>query len=135
MSSCARKSLVSHLVEIHFSFVVYILKENGDKIVQNLESLSHRTDILINQGCELTKDVKRKKVKVMQQIDDYFERVMRSVLLKKAEIKLKYSDALKVEEARIGREAENFEKHLSLIQFCKENVQKTTREIENLRGK
>ncbi len=60
---------------------------------------------------------------------------MRSVLLKKAEIKLKYSDALKVEEARIGREAENFEKHLSLIQFCKENVQKTTREIENLRGK
>ena len=40
---------------------------------------------------------------------------MRSVLLKKAEIKLKYSDALKVEEARIGREAENFEKHFSLI--------------------
>ena len=40
---------------------------------------------------------------------------MRAVLLKKAEIKLKYSDALKVEEARIGREAENFEKHLSLI--------------------
>jgi hypothetical protein len=35
---------------------------------------------------------------------------------------MKYADALKVEEARINREQENFEKHLSLIQFCKENV-------------
>ena len=56
-------------------------------------------------------------------------------MLKKAEIKLKYSDALKVEEARINREQENFEKHMSLIHFCKENVAKTTLEIENLRGK
>jgi hypothetical protein len=55
--------------------------------------------------------------------------------LKKAEVKLKYSDALKVEEARINREQENFEKHLSLIHFCKENVAKTTSEVENLRGK
>lgn len=44
---------------------VYILKENGDKIVQNLENLSHRTEILINQGFDLGKDVKRRKVKVM----------------------------------------------------------------------
>jgi hypothetical protein len=51
----------------------------------------------------------------MAQIDDYFERIIRQVLLKKAEVKLKYSDALKVEEARIAREQENFEKHLSLI--------------------
>jgi hypothetical protein len=36
-------------------------------------------------------------------------------VLKKEEIKLKYSDALKLEEARINREQENFEKHLSLI--------------------
>lgn len=83
---------------------MYILKENGDKIVQNLENLSRRTDVLINQGCELTKEVKRRKVKVMGQIDEYFERVMRQILLKKAEVKLKYSDALKVEEARISRE-------------------------------
>ena len=60
---------------------------------------------------------------------------MRQVVLKKEEIKLKYSDALKLEEARINREQENFEKHLSLIQFCKENVQKTTSELENLKGK
>lgn len=63
----------------------------------------------------MTKDVKRRKVKGMAQIDDYFERIIRQVLLKKAEVKLKYSDALKVEEARIAREQENFEKHLSLI--------------------
>jgi hypothetical protein len=50
-------------------------------------------------------------------------------------VKLKYADALKVEEARINREQENFEKHLSLIHFCKENVSKTTGEVENLRGK
>ena len=33
------------------------------------------------------------------------------------------------------REQENFEKHLSLIHFCRENVAKTTDEIENYRGK
>ena len=109
--------------------LVYILKENGDKIVSNLENLSHRTDILINQGFELTKDIKKRKVKVMQQIEEYFEKVIKQILLKKAEIKLKYSEALKVEEARINREQENFEKHLSLIHFCKENVQTTTDEI------
>jgi len=69
-----------------------------------LESLSHRTDILINQGADLTKEVKSRKVKVMGQIDEYFERVMKQVLLKKAEVKLKYAEALKVEEARINRE-------------------------------
>jgi hypothetical protein len=98
------------------------LKENGDKIVHNLENLSHRTDILINQGSDLTKEVKTRKIKVMGQIDEYFERVIKQVLIKKAEVKMKYADALKVEEARINREQENFEKHLSLIQFCKENV-------------
>ena len=79
--------------------------------------------------------MKRRKVKVMQHVDEYFERVIKQILIKKAEIKLKYSDALKVEEARVLREQENFQKHLSLIQFCKDNVQKTTSEIENFRGK
>lgn len=57
------------------------------------------------------------------------------ILQKRAEIKLKYSDALQVEEARIMREQENFDKHLSLIKFCKENVVKTCSEIDNYRGK
>ena len=59
--------------------------------------------------------MKRSKVKVMQHVDEYFERVIKQILIKKAEIKLKYSDALKVEEARVLREQENFQKHLSLI--------------------
>lgn len=50
-------------------------------------------------------------------------------------MKLKYSDALQVEEARIMREQDNFEKHLSLIRFCKENLLKSSGEIENFRGK
>ena len=33
------------------------------------------------------------------------------------------------------REQENFDKHLSLIRFCKENVVKTCQEIDNFRGK
>ena len=33
------------------------------------------------------------------------------------------------------REQENFDKHLSLIRFCKENVLKTCQEIDNYRGK
>jgi hypothetical protein len=40
----------------------------------------------------------------MQQIDNYFEKVVKQILLKKAEVKLKYAEALKVEEARIHRE-------------------------------
>lgn len=84
--------------------LVYILKENGDRIVADLDSLSRRTETLISQGFELSKDVKRRKIKVMQTIDGYFEKVVRQVLLKKAEVKLKFADALKVEEARILRE-------------------------------
>ena len=83
---------------------IYILKENGEKIVKNLENLSRRTEYLMNQGYDLSKDVKKRKVKVMQQIEDYFEKVIKQLLLKKAEIKLKYSESLRVEEARINRE-------------------------------
>ena len=45
--------------------------------------------------------MKRRKVKVMQHVDEYFERVIKQIFIKKAEIKLKYSDALKVDEARV----------------------------------
>ena len=53
------------------------MKENGDKIVAELQSLSQRTEVLIGQGCELTKDIKKRRVKVMQQIDNYFEKVVK----------------------------------------------------------
>lgn len=78
---------------------IYILKENGDKTVKDLNHLYQKTEGLISQGFELTKDVKRNKVKVMQRIDEYFEKVVQQLLLKKAEIKFKYSEALKLEEA------------------------------------
>ena len=133
-SLLGKRSQVSIFIGVNLT-AVYILKENGDKIVTNLENLSNRTEILITQGNELSKEVKRRKIRVMGQIDDYFERIIRQIQLKKAETKLKYSDCLKVEEARINREQENFEKHMSLIHFCKENVERTTSEIENLRGK
>ena len=71
----------------------------------------------------------------MTQIDENFDRIIHQVLQKRAEIKLKYAEALQVEEARICREQENFDKHLSLIRFCKENVVKTCREIDDFRGK
>ena len=71
----------------------------------------------------------------MTQIDENFEKIIKQILRKKAEVKLKYVESLQVEEARIMREQENFEKHLSLIHFCRENVSKTAHEIENYRGK
>jgi len=71
----------------------------------------------------------------MTQIDDNFESIIRQILRKKAEVKLKYVEALGVEEVRIMREQENFEKHLSLIHFSRETVAKTTHEIENFKGR
>lgn len=54
--------------------------------------------------------------------------------LKKAEIKLKYNNALAIEQARIHAEQENLEKHVSLINFTKQNVVSTTNEIETMQG-
>jgi hypothetical protein len=46
MNSSEKKNQVRYCFKPNF--LVYILKENGDKIVQNLENLSRRTDVLIN---------------------------------------------------------------------------------------
>ena len=70
-----------------------------------------------------------RKVKAIRQIDNHFDKIIKEIQLKKAQTKLKYNDALKVEEMRINREQENFEKHLSLVNFCKENVVKSMKEI------
>ena len=90
---------------------------------------------MINQGTQLRAEVKKRKVEVMVQIDENFDRIIHQILQKRAEVKLKYAEALQVEEARIMREQENFDKHLSLIRFNKENVVKTCTEIDNFRGK
>ena len=58
----------------------------------------------MEQGNALRYDVKARKIEVLTQIDENFEKIIRQVLKKKAEVKLKYVEALQVEEARIQRE-------------------------------
>ena len=58
----------------------------------------------MEQGTALRYDVKSRKIEVLTQIDENFEKIIRQVLKKKAEVKLKYVEALQVEEARIQRE-------------------------------
>ena len=45
--------------------------------------------------------------------------------MKKAQLKKEYNDAFNVELARVNTEQENFEKHMSLIAFSKDNVART----------
>ena len=96
--------MIRNFILFKCSCVVYILKENGEKVVNNLESLSRRAEFLLNQGNNLRQEVKQRKVEVMTQIDDNFEKIIKQILRKKAEVKLKYVEALQVEEARILRE-------------------------------
>ena len=72
--------------------------------MRNLEQLSRRAQILMEQGNALRYDVKSRKIEVLTQIDENFEKIIRQVLKKKAEVKLKYVEDLQVEEARIQRE-------------------------------
>ena len=104
MSSSGRKNQVSASCQSLNHVSVYILKENGERVVNNLEQLSRRAQILLQQGNALRYEVKSRKIEVMTQIDDNFEKIIRQILRKKAEIKLKYVEALQVEEARIVRE-------------------------------
>jgi len=90
----SRDILLLNCCFLFFSGAVYILKENGAKIVQNLETLSRRTEFLIGQGTQLRQDVKKRKVEVMTQIDENFEKIIHMILQKRAEVKLKYAEAL-----------------------------------------
>jgi len=45
--------------------------------------------------------------------------------MKKAQLKKEYNDAFNIELDRVNIEQENFEKHMSLINFSRETVQKT----------
>ena len=56
--------------------IVYILKENGERVVKNLESHSRRADFLINQGNMLLHEVKKRKIEMMTAIDDNFEGIV-----------------------------------------------------------
>ena len=48
----------------------------------------------MEQGNALRYDVKARKIEVLTQIDENFEKIIRQVLKKKAEVKLKYVEAL-----------------------------------------
>jgi len=107
------------------------LKENADNIVSSLNHLSERTELLLTEGFKLTKDMKSKKIKDMKSIDEVFERVIKKVQMKKAQIKKAYNEAFNLELSQVNVEQENFEKHLSLINFSKETVVKTASELES----
>lgn len=106
------------------------MKENADNIVSSLNNLSERTELLLSEGFKLTKDMKTKKIKDMRQIDEVFDKILKKLQLKKAQIKKQYNDAFNMELGQVNSEQENFEKHLSLINFSKETVVKTAQELE-----
>ena len=69
--------------------------------------------------------MKGKKIKDMHAIDEIFDKIIKKVQLKKAQIKKSYNEAFNLELSQVNSEQENFEKHLSLINFSKETVVKT----------
>lgn len=94
-----------------------------------------KTESLLTGGFALTKEMKLRKIRDMQSIDEQFEGLQRKVLLKKAQLKKAYNDAFNQELAQVNAEQENFEKHLSLINFSRETVVKTAQELEQHQGK
>ena len=75
--------------------------------------------------------MKMRRIKDVKQIDTKFETLIEKIQAHRALIKLKYNDCFKMEEQRINQELENFEKHMSLINFNKETVFKIVEELEN----
>ena len=74
--------------------------------------------------------MKTKKIKDMKIIDEIFEKFIKNIQMKKAQLKKEYNDAFNIELDRVNIEQENFEKHMSLINFSRETVQKTAQELE-----
>lgn len=61
-----------------------ILKENADNIVNSLNNLSERTELLLSDGFKLAKDMKSQKIKDMRAIDDIFDKIQKKLLMRKA---------------------------------------------------
>lgn len=108
-----------------------MLKESGQHIVRGLDSLINRTDQFIEHGFGLYKQMKSRRIKDIKQVDAYYQRLIDKVERQRALVKLKYNDCFKMEEARINQELENFQKHMSLINFNKETVQQTVDELSS----
>ena len=71
-----------------------------------------------------------KRIKDLKFIDAKFQRLLDKIQAQRARVKVKYNDCFKVEQRRIQTELENFEKHMSLINFNKETVIKTLEELD-----
>lgn len=66
----------------------------------------------------------------MKMIDGIFEKITKMIMLKKTQLKKEYNEAFNQELDRVNIEQENFEKHMSLINFNKETVQKLVTELD-----
>jgi hypothetical protein len=108
------------------------LKESGESIVNSLNQLSARTEALLKEGFHLTKEMKQRKISDMGKIEQKFDKLIQKMNLKKAQLKMEYNSAFNRELARVNAEQENFEKHMSLINFSKDNVVKTVQELEQI---
>jgi transcription initiation factor TFIIIB Brf1 subunit/transcription initiation factor TFIIB len=106
------------------------LKENAENILLSLDTLSSKTEVLLKEGFHLTKEMKQRKIKDMGKIDTKFEKLIKMVQMKKAQLKKEYNDAFNIELSRVNQEQENFEKHMSLVAFNKDTVTKTANELE-----
>jgi hypothetical protein len=84
----------------------------------------------LKDGYQLSKDMKTKKIKDMKVIDDVFEMILKKVQLKKALLKKEYNEHFNLELDRVNNEQENFQKHMSLINFTKDTALKTVQELE-----
>lgn len=98
-----------------------------------MASLAHqveKTEQLLEGGFALTIEMKKRKIQDMQTIDEQFDALQKKLQLKKAQLKKAYNDAFTLELSQVNAEQENFEKHLSLVNFSRETVVKTAQELE-----
>ena len=110
--------------------IAYILKENADNIVKQLDEMSESTEGLLQESSKLQKEMKIRKIKDIKYFDEKIEKLVEQIMLKKAQLKREYIDAFNSEMERVDKEQENFETHLSLIAFNKDTVLKTVQELD-----
>lgn len=65
----------------------------------SLANQIEKTEQLLTGGFALTKEMKMRKIKDMQTIDEQFENIQKKILLKKAQLKKAYNDAFNQELA------------------------------------
>ena len=55
---------------------VYVLKENGQQIIRSLDIFSQKTEKLIDHGYDLFKQMKIRRVKDIQLIDNQYQKLI-----------------------------------------------------------